>query len=520
MSSIPELSSIEDCRRLAKGLPTCSPDEQREIVRHYCLTDLYWLLWFGLGRKDLEHEFFFKRCREVQATPDEQLDLWAREHGKSSIITMGKTVQDILNDPEETFGIFSHIRPLAKRFLRQIKQEFENNALLKALFPEILWDDPQKQAPKWSEDDGIVVRRKGNPGESTVEAWGLVDGQPTGKHFGVLVYDDVVTDKSVTTPDMIEKTTDALALSYNLGKRGGKRRFIGTRYHAADSYHQLIKRGTATARTYPATIDGTETGEPVLLTREELAKKRRDMGPYIFGAQMMQNPTADKTQGFKREWMKHYQSSPLDAGGGTNKYLLVDSANEKRKENDYTSMWVVGLGADSNFYVLDMLRDRLNLTERAEALFRMHKKWKPMQVRYEHYGMMGDVQHVKDKQNRENYRFAVTEVGGTTPKNDRIKRLVPSFEQGKWYFPTSLHYTDYEKVVRDLVHEFIEEEFCAFPVPLHDDMLDSLARLMDSEGTVDGNKQDIPLVWPQLIVETESDRYNRYDEDRSSAWAA
>jgi hypothetical protein len=36
----------------------------------------------------------------------------------------------------------------------------------------VLWADPVKESPKWSEDEGIVVKRKGNPKEATVEAWG------------------------------------------------------------------------------------------------------------------------------------------------------------------------------------------------------------------------------------------------------------------------------------------------------------------------------------------------------------
>jgi hypothetical protein len=68
-------------------------------------------------------------------------------------------------------------------------------------FPDILWGEDVRQAPKWSEDDGIIVRRrKSNPNEATVEAWGLVDGQPTSKHFRVLLYDDVVVAGSVTIP--------------------------------------------------------------------------------------------------------------------------------------------------------------------------------------------------------------------------------------------------------------------------------------------------------------------------------
>lgn len=514
--STPVLSSIADCQRLAAGLQTCSEDEQMAIARHYCLTDLYWLLWFGCGRKDLEKQWLFERCREVSADPNDRLDLWARDHYKSTIITFGLTIQEILGNPELTFGIFSHTRPIAKKFLRQIKREFEANELLKALFPEVLWQDPDKESPKWSEDEGIVVRRKSNPGESTVEAWGLVDGQPTGKHFKRLLYDDVVTDKSVTTPDMIEKTTDALSLSYNLGSGGQEfRRFIGTRYHFADTYRTIMDRGTAKARIYAATDDGTETGNPVLLSPEALAKKRRDMGPYVFGCQMLQNPKSDNLHGFRREWIKHWSRNE---GGGLNKYILIDAASEKKKDSDYTAMWVIGLGTDQNYYVLDMLRDRLNLTERTKKLFEWHRKYRPIQVRYERYGKDGDIAHIFSEQDRANYRFDITEVGGSTSKHDRIKRLIPLFEQGRVYLPETCYITDYERQPRDMVTAFIEEEYVAFPVPLHDDMLDALARI--AEPATD--KPELTLVWPMSDEEPKEER-DRYDIRKTrvrSAWAA
>lgn len=454
-----------------------SESERTDKLRNLCRTDLYFLLCYGLKRGDIARPWLFERCREVQSDPDGRLDLWAREHYKSSIITFGLTVLDILNNPEVTVGIFSHTRPIAKGFLRQIKREFESNEFLKGLFPDILWAEPAKEAPKWSEDEGIVVKRIGNPKEATVEAWGLVDGQPTGKHYKLMVYDDVVTRESVTTPEMIKKVTECWELSLNLGSEGGVSRYIGTRYHYNDTYREMINRGSVKARVYPATRDGTVDGEPVLLSRERLAEKRRDMGPYTFGCQMLQDPKADETQGFRADWIRYYANH--HDGSGTNRFIVVDPASEKKKENDYTSLWVIGLGADSNYYALDFVRDRLNLTERADLVFRMHRKWRPIRVGYEKYGLMADVAHMRDRMDRENYHFDIVELGGSQPKVDRIRRLIPIMEQGRWWMPSRLHYTTYEKVTVDLTHVFIEEELKPFPVAAHDDMLDAAARILD-----------------------------------------
>jgi hypothetical protein len=222
------------------GAARNDPDVVRRVKRRLAETDLFWLLVYVLGRADLNRDWYFERCREVQAAPNGHLDLWGREHGKSSLITFGLTIQDILNDPEITVGIFSYSRPIAKAFLRQIKTEFENNEMLRSLFPDILWANPQRDSPKFSEDDGIIVRRKGNPKESTVEAWGLVDSSPVSKHFKLMVYDDVVTGESVSTPDMIAKTTTAWERSLALSTEGGAVRYIGTRWHQNDTYRQIL----------------------------------------------------------------------------------------------------------------------------------------------------------------------------------------------------------------------------------------------------------------------------------------
>lgn len=472
------------------------------MIAAWAKRDLFFLLVYVLKRKDANNDWVFERCREVQASPNGHLDLWARGHYKSTIITFAYTIFEILNDPELTFGIFSHTRPIAKAFLRQIKREFETNEWLKQLFPDILYENPQSESPKWSEDEGITVKRKGNPKEATIEAWGLVDGQPTSKHYRRMVYDDVVTRESVTTPEMMAKTTEAYQLSTNLAARYHKRRMIGTRYHFNDTYKVIMSEGGVVPRIYAATVDGKVDGEPVYMTREELAKKRGDQGPYVFGCQMLQDPTADEKQGFKAEWLQY---ASLTTWRGLNIVLLFDPASAKKKGSDYTAGWVLGLSADRNIYVLDILRDRLSLTERADLVMLWHRHAQkmsggpPMAVGYERYGMMADIEHIQTRQADENYRFAITELGGIMPKPDRIRRLIPWFEKGRIFLPPKLVKTNYEGREVDLVQSFINDEYLPFPVGQHDDMLDALARVLED---------DLQLAWPQAYS---------YDEDDDGA---
>ena len=464
----------------------------RELYR----TDLYALLRYGLRRPDVDHPWIFDRCREVQREMNGVLDLWSREHYKSTVITFAGSIFRIIRshgedapEPREvTIGIFSHTKPIAKGFLRQIKYELETNEHLQTVFDDILWTNPRKEASKWTEDEGITVKRKANPKEATVEAHGLVDGQPTSKHFLHRMYDDVVTVESVTTPDMIAKTTAAYEMSDNLGTEGGTFALAGTRYHFADTYGELIKRQAVKVRQHTCTYDGSENFTPencVLMKPATLIAKRISQGPYTFGTQMLLNPKGTNTQAFNDQWLKFTNSDP--SGQDMNVYLLCDPANEKRKTSDYTTFWVIGLGSDMNYVALDVVRDRLNLTERTRKLFELHRLWKPVGVGYEKYGMQADIEHIKAEQERSNYRFTITELGGQTPKLDRIRKLIPLFEQGRIYLRRSKTYTDYEGQLRNLIEIFIEEEYKAFPVMSHDDMLDCMARIVDPE---------LNAVWP------------------------
>lgn len=510
---------LEDYLRLPGWLSSRPRHEAWAQARWLCRTDLFWLLAVVCQRKDMLHPWLLERCREVAASPDGHLDLWARGHYKSTIITYGLTIQSILQShgedadrdawPSEcTIGIFSHTRPVAKSFLRQVKRELESNQTLLELFPDILYREPAREAPRWSEDSGLVVRRAANPKESTLEAWGLVDGQPTGKHFSVLVYDDVVTLASVSSPDMIAKTTQAWELSLNLGDRAPRKRMIGTRYHFADTYRDVMAREAAVPRIHPGTVDGTLDGEPVLLTRAEWQQKVREMGPTTAHAQLLLDPRADATDAFRRQWLEN-RYKRADDWRAMNRALLCDPANSKKRHNDYTAMAVVGYAPDGNIYLLDAVRDRLGLTERADAYIELHRRWKPQHCGYEAYGLQADIDYLRLRQAEKGYRFAVSELGGQMAKPDRIARLIPYASSGRLWLPEDMYRTLSDGRLVDLVQALIEEEMLPFPVSAHDDLVDAISRVFDLPG----------MAWPRAA--DEGPREGRYGAGRrAGSWMA
>lgn len=330
----------------------------------------------------MENPWVFDRIREVQRNPNGRIDIWSREHYKSTVITFGKTIQDVLashgEDPlpewnglEATVGIFSFSKPAAKKFLFQIKTEFESNVELKSLFPDILWENPQRESPKWSLDDGLLVKRKGNPREATLEANGLIDGMPTGMHYLIRVYDDVVTIDNSRTAEMIKKTNQAWALSLALGREGGYERYVGTFYADGDTYCHILENEAGIPRIYPATEDGTPNGKPVLFSQEYLEKKKKG-GPYDFACQFLCDPVPSDAAYFSRDDFRWYDKPP----SRLRKYGAGDYALSEGK-GDFTEMAIGGVDPGDDFYLLSWWTGQERTDVWMEAMLDMVHHHKP-----------------------------------------------------------------------------------------------------------------------------------------------
>jgi len=413
------------------------------------LNDRFYLLAFLLHRPDIIQPWLFERCREVEADPDNHLDLWARYHYKSTIGTFAGAIQEVLRNPEIKIAILSCTNDVAEPFLTQIQQEFENNTELQEVYPDVLWTHPRKQSPLWSKNHGLIVKRFGNPKEATIEAFGLVDGMRTGRHYDLLIYDDLVTERLVTTPEMINKVTERWELSDNLGTHEGTRKWhFGTRYSFADSYGVLLERKVLIERIHPATMDGTLTGEPVFLSEKRWEEVKNAQRSTIY-AQMLLNPVSGSEAIFQTDWLQGYLTYPAYM----NIYIVVDPSKGRSATSDRTAIAVIGIDTGGNKYLLDGVRHRMRLSDRWDFLKQFYKKWsnhpgvQSVRVGYEVYGMQTDCEVIRENMVREKMSFPLEELNWTNNsigqgKINRVERLEPDFRRGRWYLPGIVYHPD------------------------------------------------------------------------------
>lgn len=503
--------------------------------------DRYFLTTYILDRADAFHPWLYDRCREVEAAPDGYLDLWARYHFKSSLITTSGAIQELINDPEITIGIFSHTHKIAKNFVAQIRRVFEANQTFRTLYADLCWLRPKGEAPKWA-DDAFTIRRNGSPKEASVEGHGVVSGQPTSKHFQLMIYDDLVTLESVSTSEQVQKTTEAWELSTNLGTAETRRQMIGTRYSFADTYATLLGNGVVKPRLYPATENGKLDGVPVFLTPEQWEIKKREQQSTV-AAQMLQNPLSGKERMFHPQWFKPWFVRPARL----NVYIMADPSRGRSAKSDRTAIAVIGIDSNSNKYWLDGFRHRMTLSQRWDHLKHLHKKWTAMpgvnyvKVGYERYGQQSDDEYFQERMAQEKYSFSIEELAwpreGDQSKKARVERLQPDIQYGAFFFPgvvfsggkrctweadmdkgqmvftpmedetkamkaararqqeycvvTALTRKSEDQKVYDLTSDLMDE-LLYFPFGTHDDLCDAASRIYDMEPVEASTRDEVP----------------------------
>lgn len=203
---------------------------------------------------------------------------------------------------------------------------------------------------------------------------------------------------------------------------------------------------------------------PERLTKDFLDSARRSMGSYIFANQYQNEiiPEGDKV--FKPHWIRYYDASKLPAQ--LYHFAFVDPAISQKEGADYTSLVVISVDTERNWYVRHARRERINPSELINLLFRTMDVWNPMIIGVEDVAFQQSILHFAfEEAQRRGRTLPITGIkrGPDKTKEGRILGLVPRFEWGTCLLAQAQH---------DL-----ELELAQFPRGAHDDCLDALSSL-------------------------------------------
>lgn len=150
-------------------------------------------------------------------------------------------------------------------------------------------------------------------------------------------------------------------------------------------------------------------------------------------------------------------------------------------------MMVIALGSDGRYYVIDFIRDKMKLSEKRDKILELIEKWRPSIVFWEENASVEGGEHIDEEIKKRGWaglEFYAFRQPTSISKEDRIGKLEPDFRAGKILFMMDRWYRMYDGMDRDLVHDFLEDEYLVMTMagaPSHDDMLDCLANIENAE---------------------------------------
>ena len=476
-----------------------TPEEKNQArldaIRMLGERSLFFFVTFCLGLDWTDNDYGYRLCMDVQKNKWDHLWCIAREHYKSLIITCASTLWELLKDPNETYCIVSYNITTATAFLGTIKSWCETKDLIREVWSDRIWADPQKgyvtnpdgtrKSFAWKQNQIELIRTRDSK-EKSVEVSGIEGGLKTGGHYSRIIFDDAETPDTVRTAEGIQSAYEACRMSTNIGQTDNLNMcFIGTFYAKDDLYVRLIKDGFFSEAIIQPCYDW-RTQEPILYTQEVIEEKLRKMGIEAFVTQMLCDPSLSSSSAFKSEWWQKWEPSNLT---GLNIYFVVDPAgNKQNKGNDNTCIVVVGIDALENFMVIDIVRDKLNADSKFTTLVTLYNRYMPIGVYYEEESMQSDIALIQKQMAQVNMRFPIMPYSMKKygSKENRIKQLSAPLMNGKWYFPQHCYHSNWKGESEDMITSLYREEYLGFPVVTHDDGLDVLATIyiMFINGTI------------------------------------
>lgn len=507
--------------------PVNPSEELRQEMRRLCKESLYYLCKVVLGYDRLVPHVHMPMCDFCdQVKAKRRLKLMPRTHFKTTIWTIGLSIQDIIKNPNVTILLVADTSTNAKRFMREIQQHFEMNELFRWLFPELIPQNFNKTV--WSQNEMLVPRTRVCR-EPTIDAMGAGAGIES-RHYDIIRPDDLVTEKHIHSD--VEMDTllewagglESLLNGVDLGiiDATGSRKKKGDLYEVWEreyghGYEEVQIGPHATQRGdlviyWRAAI---EEGEPIF--PEEVSMKflnrLKRMYPERYHAQYANNPKASGLNVFNEEdlrywrWSEdgsqiicshkgeiHLKMSPF-AG---ERILLYDPSRAEKKRSSYNAILVLLKGYPIPFRIVLEAHIGHYLPDRAiEILLEMDKKWRPTLHSIEHRGYQGAIKYwLSEKTERDGIPMPPLLMWppegspkAQWAKEEHIKAIQPLTRTNMVW----LHESQTELI----------EEFEFYPNVRYDDGVDCFSQSMD--------------YWPALMSDVEMAESAQTEKDHLAA---
>ena len=436
-----------------------------------------------------------------------QLLLFPRDHGKSRLIAY-RVAWELTKDPTLRILYISATANLAEKQLGFIKGILTSDTY-RRYWPEHVNPDEGKRT-RWTTSEIMLdhpLRRKENVRDPSVFTGGLTTSL-TGMHCDIAVLDDVVVYENAYTGEGRNKVKSQYSLLSSIEGANAKEWVVGTRYHPADLYNDLMQmtedqydaEGEKIAedniyevfeRAVEDRGDGTgeflwpqqqrRDGKYFGFTRQILAKKR---GQYLdkgqFRAQYYNDPSDPDNVPVGSEKFQYYDRKHLKEDNGywfykenkLNVYAAVDFAFSLSKKADYTAIVVVGVDAENNIYVLDIDRFRTDrISDYFEHIFHLVGKWSFRKMRAEvTVAQQAIVKQLKELVKQHGLSLSIDEYRPNKHQGNKEERIASTLEP-RYDNLQMWHY-------RGGNIQTLEEELMSRNPP-HDDIKDALASAVD-----------------------------------------
>ncbi|MGU3341796.1 phage terminase large subunit [Methylobacterium mesophilicum] len=301
---------------------------------------------------------------------------------KSITVSVAFTAWLLGHDPSKRILCASYTADLARKHGMDTRQVMESD-WFQELFPYCEF------VARRQRDTELVTTLRGGR-----LSFGL-GGALTGRGADVIILDDPMKASSATSEAdrrrAIEYYEGTLVSRLN-DKRRGAIVLVMQRLHEADLCGHLLARapedwevvhlpaiaiedGEFRLSDRPGHVHRRFCGEALQADREPcelLDGLRRELGSRTFEAQYQQTPTPASGNLIKREWLKFYNERPV----AFNRIVVVwDTASTLGENSDWSVGQVWGV-CDQDFYLIDLVRKRLEFYQLRQAVLELHERWK------------------------------------------------------------------------------------------------------------------------------------------------